>query len=130
MKILINYATKEKYLVKDISRDFYTNYGTIKAKDLIKEGKISSSTGEKFVCFKPTFPDLWENLKRGPQVVVQKDIGLILSKTGVNKSSKVVDAGGGSGSLCLSLANICKQVVVYETNPENVKIIQNNQELF
>src|SRR3989344_6904114 len=129
MKILINYATKEKYLVKDTSRDFHTNKGMIKSADLAKEGKISSSTGEKFVCFKPTFPDLWENLKRGPQVVVQKDIGLIISKTGVNKDSKAVDAGGGSGSLCLSLANICKQVVVYETNPDNIKIIQHNQEL-
>jgi len=130
MKVLIHLKEGTKYLVKEPNRDFHTNQGMIKAADLAKEGKISSSTGEIFACFKPGYSDLWENLKRGPQILLQKDIGLIISKTGINKASKVVDAGGGSGSLCLSLANICKQVVVYETNPDNIKIIQKNQEVF
>ena len=45
-------------------------------------------------------------------------------KTGINKDSEVVDAGGGSGSLCLSLANICKKAAVYEINPEHHKVVQ------
>ena len=130
MKVLIHLKEGTKYLVKELNRDFHTNQGMIKAADLANEGKISSSTGEIFACYKPGFSDIWDNLKRGPQILLQKDIGLIISKTGINKASKVVDAGGGSGSLCLSLANICKQVVVYETNPDNIKIIQKNQEVF
>ena len=78
----------------------------------------------------PSFVDLWEELQRGPQVMIQKDVGLILAKTGVNATSKVVDAGGGSGSLCFSLANVCKEVVVYEINPEHYSILVKNQKLF
>jgi tRNA (adenine57-N1/adenine58-N1)-methyltransferase len=62
--------------------------------------------------------------------MLQKDIGLILAKTGINCKSKVVDAGGGSGSLCLSLANICKEITVYEINPEFYDLIAKNVKLF
>src|SRR3989344_5864475 len=58
--------------------------------------------------------------------MLQKDIGLIMAKTGINKDSEIVDAGGGSGSLCLSLANICKKITVYETHPEHHKVVQKN----
>jgi tRNA (adenine57-N1/adenine58-N1)-methyltransferase len=62
--------------------------------------------------------------------MIQKDIGLIIAKTGADKDSKVVDAGGGSGSLCLSLAHLCKEVTSYEVNAEHFAIIQKNKELF
>ena len=130
-KVLIEVKTGKKFYVKDPDDDFHTSSGLIKSKDLkASKVKIKSNKGAHFLLFKPTFPDLWENLKRGPQVMIQKDIGLILSKTGVNKNSKIVDAGGGSGSLCLSLANICKEVHVYEINPEHYDIIQKNAKLF
>ncbi len=58
--------------------------------------------------------------------MLQKDIGLIIAKTGINKDSEVLDAGGGSGSLCLSLANICKKVTVYEIHSEHHKVVQKN----
>lgn len=130
-KVLIEAKTGKKFYVKDLSEDFHTSSGLIKSKDLkSNKVKIKSNTGEHFLLIPPTFPDLWENLKRGPQVMIQKDIGFILAKTGVNKDSKVVDAGGGSGSLCLSLANICKEIHVYEINPEHHDIIQKNARLF
>lgn len=130
-KVLIEAKTGKKFYVKDLNEDFHTSSGVIKSKDLRgRKVKISSNTGEHFLLFDPTFPDLWENLKRGPQVMLQKDIGLVIAKTGVNENSKVVDAGGGSGSLCLSLANVCKEVNVYEINPEHHDIIQKNVKLF
>ena len=48
-----------------------------------------------------------------------------MAKTGM-KDWEVVDAGGGSGSLCLALANICSKVTVYEINPEHHKIVYRN----
>jgi len=127
---LIEKNTGHKFYAKDLD-DFHTSFGIIKAQDLkSKKTEVESSTGKTFLILEPTFPDLWENLKRGPQVMNQKDIGLILAKTGVNKHSKVVDAGGGSGSLCLSLANVCKEITVYEINPEHHDIIQKNIKLF
>lgn len=126
-KILIESSTGKKYLVKDLKEDYHTSFGIISAKDLKgKKSNLKSSTGKHFTLIDATFPDLWEQFQRGPQIILQKDIGLIIAKTGINKDSEVVDAGGGSGSLCLSLANICKKVTVYEINPEHHKVVQKN----
>jgi len=130
-KILFHPKSGKKFLVKDLEEDFNTQYGIIPAKDLqSNKESLLSTKKEKFILFNPTFPDFWENLQRGPQVMIQKDIGLILAKTGLNKDSKVVDAGGGSGSLCLSLANVAKEVTVYEINPEHYAIIAKNVKSF
>ena len=128
-RIIIDSKGK-KYLVKDINEEFHTSLGTIKKEDLKKIGRIESTNGNKFTIIKPSFNDLWENLKRGPQIMQQKDIGLVITKTGLSKDSIVVDAGGGSGSLCLSLAKVCKKITVYETNPEHYDIIAKNIKMF
>lgn len=130
-KILIEKGSGKKYYVKDLNDNYHTSSGIIPAKYLRgRKAEIESSTGKKFTVIDPSFADLWENLRRGPQVMIQKDIGLIISKTGINDKSKVVDAGGGSGSLCLSLANICKLITVYEIHPEHYDIIQKNTKQF
>ena len=126
-KILIEQNSGKKFLVKDLTEDYHTSFGIIISKDLKgKKTKIKSSTGKEFVLLDATFPDLWEQFQRGPQIMLQKDIGLIIAKTGINKDFEVVDAGGGSGSLCLSLANICKRVTAYENNSEHHKVVQKN----
>ena len=55
-----------------------------------------------------------------------KDIGLIIAKTGINHNSLIVDAGAGTGALCLTLSNICKKVTTYDTNSEHLKVVQKN----
>jgi len=129
-RILIEERTGNKYYVKDLDEDFHTSSGVIKKADLKKTGIVESNKRKKFHLITPTFTDLWENLKRGPQVMIQKDIGLVLAKTGVNRDFKIVDAGGGSGSLCLSLANVAKEITAYEINPEHYDVIQKNIKLF
>ncbi len=126
-RILIESNTGKKFLVKELTEDYHTSFGIISSKDLKgQKTKIKSSTGKEFLLLDATFPDLWEQFQRGPQIMLQKDVGLIIAKTGINKDSEVVDAGGGSGSLCLSLANICKKVTVYEIHPEHHKVVQKN----
>ena len=125
-RVLLHCKTGKKFFVKDTTDDFHTQFGVVSS----FEEEVKSSSGEKFICLDPQFSDLWEQLKRGPQVMIQKDIGLILAKTGVNTDFKIVDAGGGSGSLCLSLANLCKEITVYEINPEHYDIIEKNKNLF
>ena len=121
-KILIELKTGKKYFVKD-EDEFHTSSGVV---NVSQNGPVSSEKGTKFMVIEPSFKDMWDNLQKGPAIVIEKDIGLILAKTGVGKNSCVVDAGGGSGSLCLSLANVCKEVTVYEINPEHLKVIQKN----
>lgn len=129
-KILINQKTGKKYLIKDASMDFHTSEGVISKKDLSsKKSELESSKGKKFSLLEASFVDLWENFKRGPQIVLQKDIGLILTKTGVGKNSKVVDAGGGTGSICCYLANFCKKVTSYEIQKELISVLEFNKKL-
>jgi len=72
------------------------------------------------------FPEILKKLKRGPQVVLPKDIGVILAYSGVGKNSLVVDAGAGSGWLAISLANIAKRVVSYEWREEFAELAERN----
>jgi tRNA (adenine57-N1/adenine58-N1)-methyltransferase catalytic subunit len=129
-KILIHKKTGKKFYVKDTD-NFHTQYGVVKSKDITASKKvIKSEKGDEFIALPPHFVDLWESMQRGPQVMIQKDIGLIIARTGVNQTSSVVDAGGGSGSLCLALANVCKEVTCYEINPEHYKVVTKNIEAF
>ena len=130
-KILIEEGTGKKFFVKDVEEDFHTEFGVISHQDLSSNKEhLFSSKKHRFSLCTPSFVDLWHSLERGPQALRQKDIGLILAKTGVNNYSKVVDAGGGSGALCLALANICKDVTVYEINTQHFEILERNIKSF
>lgn len=69
----------------------------------------------------------YKRLKRGPQVILPKDIGFIIAYTGISKDSFCVDAGTGSGWLAVSLARVCKRVVSYDIRPDFLKIAEKNK---
>jgi len=71
----------------------------------------------------------YRRLKRGPQVILPKDIGMVLAYTGVGKDSVCVDAGTGSGWLAVSLAKVCREVTSYELRPEFIRIAEKNKEI-
>ncbi|MGC8478768.1 MAG: tRNA (adenine-N1)-methyltransferase [Candidatus Micrarchaeia archaeon] len=71
-------------------------------------------------------PEHYRRLKRGPQVMLPKDIGMVMAYAGIGKDSVCVDAGTGSGWLAISLAKICKKVVSYEIREEFIKIAETN----
>jgi tRNA (adenine57-N1/adenine58-N1)-methyltransferase len=74
------------------------------------------------------FPSLLKGMKRGPAVIIPKDIGMVVSYTGVGKNSKVVEAGAGSGFATIVLGNIAKSVVSYERNKEFAELAKKNVE--
>lgn len=74
-------------------------------------------------------PPHYRRLKRGPQVILPKDIGTIIAYTGVNRNSVCVDAGTGSGWLAVSLAKIAKSVTSYDNREEFLKIAERNKEM-
>ncbi len=49
--------------------------------------------------------NIFDKLKRGPQVVVLKDAAAIVGFAGIGAGDKVVEAGSGSGFLSIYLAN-------------------------
>jgi tRNA (adenine57-N1/adenine58-N1)-methyltransferase len=71
-------------------------------------------------------PEAYRRLKRGPQVILPKDIGIIMAYTGVSKNSTCVDAGTGSGWLAVSLARICKHVTSYDVREDFMRIADRN----
>jgi tRNA (adenine57-N1/adenine58-N1)-methyltransferase len=64
--------------------------------------------------------DILKKIKRMPQVILPKDIGLIIAYTGVSPGWNVLDSGTGSGFLAIFLANIVKpgKVISYEKNKQ------------
>ena len=72
-------------------------------------------------------PDSYRKLKRGPQVVLPKDIGIIIAYSGIGKNSVCLDAGTGSGWLAVSLARICKKVTSYDLRDDFLKIAERNR---
>ncbi len=129
-KILITKEGKEFY-IRDTSKDFHCQFGLVKAKDLTKKDGsiIKTNTNKELTIFSPSFIDTYKKIKRAPQIITRKDIGIIIAETGINKNSKVVDAGAGSGALACFLANICKEVTTYEIREDFIKIVEKNKEL-
>ena len=130
-KVLIN--KQDKFLIKDQDKDFHTKYGFFKKEELKKAkagSKLISNTGKEFTVFNPYFIDLYRKIKRNAQIIPLKDIGLIVAETGINRNSKVVDAGSGSGALACFLANIVKEVETYEIRDDFIEIVKHNIEFF
>jgi len=124
MKIIIDPKGNKSYWD---SGDLHSLFGVIKEKD-IKNGVVKSHLGKKFIVFDASFVDKLSKIKRGPAVILPKDIGLILSYTGINSKSKIVDAGAGTGNLAAFLGNISDNVISYERNKDFYNLAKNNLE--
>ena len=72
-------------------------------------------------------PEPYNKMKRAPQVILPKDIGIIIAYSGVNRESVCVDAGTGSGWLAVGLARIAKKVISYELREDFIKIAEKNK---
>ncbi len=129
MKLLINNEYKRIYPDK-LKEDLNISAGVINKEEYnkLKEGIIKTHKGKEFILKTADFKDLLMNIKRGPQIITIKDAGFIASQLGLNKSSLIIDCGGGSGSATCIFANIAKKVVSIEKNPEFAKLIANNAE--
>jgi len=124
MKVLMD-STGKAFYVKDPEKDYHCQYGVITKEDL-KKALVKTNTGKDLFCFDGSFIDSYKKIKRGAQIIPRKDIGFILTETGIGKKSKVLDAGGGSGALTLILANFVKEVICYEIREDFYKIVKKN----
>jgi tRNA (adenine57-N1/adenine58-N1)-methyltransferase len=132
-ELVLIFSEDEKYLVKVSDRKFNTRSGILDLSKLKKSefgDKIKTHIGKTFYMVRPTLSDILEHLKRMPQIITPKDIGLILAYTGISPNSLVVDAGSGSAFLAISLANYvcCGKVVTYEKDKKIFKVAKENIE--
>lgn len=129
MKVLISKKTGNYNYYNGIG-DFHCKEGFIK-EDELKSGKskvIIENTNREFLICEANSYDLVKKYKRGPQVILAKDLGYIISRTRINKNSFVVEAGGGSGVATTFFAGIANSVYSYEIKEEHCKIIKKNLE--
>ena len=120
----------EKYYV-DPAKDFHCKSGVIRKEDLAKKPgtRIPSAKGE-FVVLDADFLDDYKHLRRNAQIIGLKDIGPIITNTGINRDSKVLEAGVGSGALTCYLAAIAKKVVSYDVDERSLATARENIERF
>lgn len=111
---------------------FSCQFGSFDLRKLVgkKFGKKIKIGKENFTVVKPNILDLLKKAKRGPQIILPKDFGLILSVTGCSPGWKVVDAGTGSGFLSMFLANFGCNVHTYEKKKEFYEIAKKNFKRF
>ncbi|NIM46974.1 MAG: methyltransferase domain-containing protein [Candidatus Aenigmarchaeota archaeon] len=123
---LILLLGKKNYLVKPIK--FSCEFGTIDLRKLIGKrfGRKIKIGKESFTVVKPNIIDFLKKAKRGPQIILPKDLSLIVSVTGCSPGWKVVDAGTGSGFLTLFLGNLGCKIYSYEREERFYNIAKNN----
>jgi tRNA (adenine57-N1/adenine58-N1)-methyltransferase catalytic subunit len=122
------YQNEHKFIIKDLTKDYHTQYGVLKKEDFEKP-RAKTNKDKELIIFDSTFIDKYEKIKRGAQIITQKDIGIIISETGINKNSIVLEAGSGSGSLTAFLANICKKVYSFDIRQDHQDIAKKNIEM-
>lgn len=109
--------------------ELHTDLGVIKLDELGTKtfgDTISSHLGAEFIIQKPRAPDFFTHAKRSGAPMMPKDIGVIISNTGLCSTDCVLDAGTGSGILAIYLGGIAKRVVTYEVREEFVDIARQN----
>ena len=119
----IIYSKAAEWLV-DENQDFNCKFGGVTKKELQKDSfKIGKET---FYVLPAQFVDEYKRIERNAQIITLKDVGAIISSTGLNKESRVLDAGTGSGALACYLAKICKEVISIDIEKENTETGKRN----
>lgn len=129
MKVLVSKKTGNTYYTAG-KEDYHCKEGILSYDD-IHSGRalIYSHLNKEFIVFDSTNYDIAQKYKRGPQLVTPKDLGYVISRTFVDKESRVLEAGGGSGAATCFFAKLLKHVTTFELREDHIKIIEKNMRL-
>ena len=90
--------------------------------------ELETHTGTKARIFHADAVEVIESFRRGPQAITIKDAAYIIERCGITKSSRVIEAGTGSGSLTGFLSLRAGEVVSYEQREDFHEIAKKNLE--
>ncbi len=122
------------YMVKAAKRGFNVDGGLIELDTLIGKtfgSVIKTHKGREFIAVEPNTNDLLaKRMRRLPQVITPKDMGLIVGMTGIQCDAKVVEAGTGSGHGTLFLSRYCSKgkIYTYELRRDFFENVKHNLE--
>lgn len=133
MSYLIYNSLESKILVSNLDR--IDSIVTHKGKILINDGinnlkygeKVYTSNNKFYYILKPTYKDIISKINRTTNTINPKDIGHILVNTSINKNSRILEIGTGSGALSLFLSHFLnKPILSIDINFKNLKNSVNN----
>jgi tRNA (adenine57-N1/adenine58-N1)-methyltransferase len=129
---------KEKLLVSPSGRkfiakncDLHTQYGMLREADIKNANfgdSLKTNKGIDFFVIPPGFLDYYFKIKRTAQIIPLKDIGTIITETGMSKDSIVLDSGSGSGGLACFIAHLAKKVYTYDIREDHLDTVRKNKE--
>ncbi len=122
---------KFSFLINRFEGELHTHHGIINLEEIREKSfgdavKTHLGVEYRILPFKPA--DFFRHFKRGATPIMPKDIGCIITYTGLSPDSLIFDAGTGSGMLAAYLAYFNKfgDVVTVEKRPEFAKIAREN----
>ncbi len=126
----------EKYFIVRLTPggQLETHRGVLKFDDLIgcEMGRqVHTHLGHPFFLLSPSADDLIRDLPRSSQILYPKDIGFVLLKMSIRPGQTVLEAGTGSGSLTLTLAQAVGptgRVISYEAREDMQRLARKNLE--
>ncbi|WP_458405635.1 tRNA (adenine-N1)-methyltransferase [Methanobrevibacter sp.] len=134
MKMILDERGK-KYVLKP-GQEFQSDLGIIKP-EILDEAKVGdevkSHLDHTFKIMKPNINDFIDIMDRRCSILLQKDIGQVLSHTGLGAGSRVVDAGTGAGAIALNFGNVVGpdgEVFTYEIREDFADVARKNIENF
>jgi len=98
----------KKYIINTSDKtDKYKGVGVIDPSTLIGKvyGKQIEIGNKKFWVLKPSLQDKLQALKRHAQIILPRDAAQIIVNCSIEPGHRVLEAGIGSGSLTIALAN-------------------------
>lgn len=124
------YMGKAREYVATVSYDsFHTDLGIIDMDILLDKepgDTVTSHINHEFHIRKLRTLDIFNHAKRTGAPMMPRDIGIIITNTGINKNDVVLDVGTGTGILAMYIGSIAKRVVTYESNEEFFKVSRKN----
>lgn len=93
----------------DPGRKLETHRGFIAHDDLIGQllgQRVYTHLGFPYFLLTPTTEELIRYIRRQSQIIFPKDAGYIIMKLGIKPGTIVIEAGTGSGALCMALATM------------------------
>jgi len=125
----------KKYLLSQES-EFQSDLGIISKEDIANceiGQTLITHLNKEFKVIKPNVNDFIDLMDRRCSILIQKDIGTIISKTGLGSGCRVVDAGTGAGAIALNFGNIVGEkghVYSYEIREDFAEIAKKNIKSF
>ncbi len=108
--LLINERDRRYFIRRLVpGQQLITHHGVLAHDELIGQplgACVYTHLGIPYYLLRPTTEELVRHLRRRSQIIFPKDAGYIILRLGVAPGSVVVEAGTGSGGLCLALATM------------------------